>query len=70
MGLYQKRYQDFAFGLSRAVYLTVLQTHFATYIPGTIELESESPSTATSADESIKKALLSSGNSFLGDKFE
>lgn len=57
LGLYQERYQDFAFGLSRAVYLTVLKSHFNSYIPGTINLKSglfETPS----ADESIKKAHL------------
>ena len=37
IGLYTGRYQDFTFGLSRALYLTILQTHFKSYVPGSLK---------------------------------
>ena len=41
VGFFQGRYHDFAYGITRAAYLTVMQKHFKTYVPGTVDLEKE-----------------------------
>jgi len=38
VGIFMGRYQDFTFGITRAIYLTVLEAHFKTYEPGTVVL--------------------------------
>lgn len=42
VGIFLGRYDDFAYALTRAFYLTVMESHFKTYVPGSVKFKTAS----------------------------